>query len=241
MSYTDQSEYDVRVEHGFQGLAAVAAASIATIIVVDVLSFSTCVSVAVERGALVYPYPWQAGGLLPYAEARSAVAAGKRGDPSAPYSLSPASLTYASPGERIVLPSPNGSSLSFEARRYGRVIAGCFRNRSAIASFVSTDLYPVAVVAAGERWPDNSLRPALEDQLAVGAIVAALSGSRSPEADAAVAVFRGLGTELLSALMTCSSGRELAEQGFARDIEVAAELDSCKLVPVLTGEYFSAA
>lgn len=178
MSFTDQSQYDLRVEFGTQGLRALAAGSISTVIVADVLSFSTCVAVAVERGALIYPYPWGADGLQAYALERGATVAGKRGDPSARYSLSPASLTSASAGKSIVLPSPNGSSLSFEARRYGRVVAGCLRNRAAVARSVSADHYPIAVVAAGERWPDGSLRPALEDLLAVGGVVAALAGSR---------------------------------------------------------------
>jgi len=241
MSFADQSEYDLKVEYGIQGLNALAAGSISTVIVVDVLSFSTCVSVAVERGASVYPYPWERHGLQAYAEDRGATVAGNRGDPAVRYSLSPASLTSAAPGERIVLPSPNGSSLAFEARQYGRVIAGCLRNRSTIARFVSANPHPIAIVAAGERWPDDSLRPALEDLLAVGAIVAAASGSRSPEAAAAVAVFEGLRSELLSTLMTCSSGRELIARGFAKDVEIAAELDSCNVVPLLASGHFSAA
>jgi 2-phosphosulfolactate phosphatase len=241
MSFVDQSGYEVRVEHGLRGLQALATVPLGAVVVVDVLSFSTCVSVAVEGGALVYPYPWQRDGLEAYARERSAVVAGDRGDPSARYSLSPASLVGAPPGERIVLPSPNGSSLSFEASGFGTVIAGCLRNRAAVAARVSSDLYPVAVIAAGERWPDGSLRPALEDVVGVGAIVAALAGSRSPEAEAAVAVFEALRSDLSGTLRACSSARELVGRGFAADVEIAAERDRCNAVPVLASGCYGAA
>lgn len=49
----DQAEYDVRLEYGLQGLRALCADPLPTIVIVDVLSFSTSVSVAVERGALL--------------------------------------------------------------------------------------------------------------------------------------------------------------------------------------------
>jgi 2-phosphosulfolactate phosphatase len=83
---------------------------------------------------------------------------------------------------------------------------------------------PIAVVAAGERWPDGSLRPALEDLLGAGAIISQLSGARSAEAQNAAWAFEST-TDLSDALLRCASGVELSERGFAGDLAAAVELD----------------
>lgn len=223
----------VQLEWGHRGLEAMAAGRVQTLIVVDVLSFSTCVSIAVDHGALIFPYRWVDDGQSAYAQAHGAVLAGTRGETSTGYSLSPASMVGACPGERIVLPSPNGSSLSFEAGRHGTVLAGCLRNRRAVAAFAARTAGPVAVVAAGERWPDGSIRFAIEDLIGAGGIIAMLPHRRSPEAEAAAATFERFQPRLIDALRTCASGRELIDRGFAADVAIAAELDVGDAVPVL--------
>ena len=71
--------------------------------------------------------------------------------------------------ERIVLPSPNGSSICFALADSGLTVVGaCLRNRAAVARWLAPQLAAgatVAVVAAGERWPDGSLRPATRGPL----------------------------------------------------------------------------
>ena len=92
---------------------------------------------------------------------------------------------------RLVLPSPNGSAIAAAAP--GVTVAASLRNASAVAEWLSErfrgDVEPVSVIAAGERWPDGSLRPALEDLLGAGAVLSALVArtgvSESPEAAAA--------------------------------------------------------
>jgi 2-phosphosulfolactate phosphatase len=46
------------------------------IIVVDVLSFSTCVDVATSRGAVILPYPWMDSSAVAFADANHAELAG---------------------------------------------------------------------------------------------------------------------------------------------------------------------
>jgi 2-phosphosulfolactate phosphatase len=230
-----QSAYRIRFDWGASGLRACAAGADA-VVIVDVLSFSTAVNVACSRGGEVFPYRWgDDGGAAAFAAERGAVLAGQRGRPG--YSLSPVSLRAIWAGTRLVLPSPNGATLSVAAAGLGpRVYAGCLRNASAVAAAVR-DAGTVAVIAAGERWPDGSLRPAVEDLAGAGAILAELDPARmSPEAAVAVAASR-VGVPLPETV----SGRELVGGGFVLDVVVAAESDVSPVVPVLVdGERYVA-
>jgi 2-phosphosulfolactate phosphatase len=85
----------------------------------------------------------------------------------------------------------------------------------------------MAVIAAGERWSDGSLRPAVEDLWGAGSVIAALAEiaeiaeiadcSLTPEAATAIAAFRA---------------------GFPDDVTIAAEPDTSHCVPVLSSERF---
>jgi 2-phosphosulfolactate phosphatase len=97
------------------------------------------------------------------------------------------------------------------------------------------------VIACGEKWPDGSLRPSLEDLLGAGAILAYVRGGPSPEARAAIAAFRDADGDLLRVLRECASGRELAAKGQGADIEYAARLNVSTMVPVLSDGAFRAA
>lgn len=237
-----QHGYRVRFEWGPVGSAALADGAGTLVVVVDVLSFTTAVSVAVERGTAVHPAPWRdarAEALARDLDARLAV--GRRQvTAQRPWSLSPAALRAAAAPERLVLPSPNGSAIAASAS--GVVVAACLRNATAVARWLGhqDDTSPVTVIAAGERWPDGSLRPALEDLLGAGALIAALPARlRSPEAEAAAALF--LATRSVpDAVRRCASGVELVEAGFAEDVEIAVELDRSAAVPVLRDGAFRA-
>ena len=109
------------------------------------------------------------------------------------FSLAPSSLVDIPVGLRLVLPSPNGSSLAFQAMSTGAiVVAGCLRNALTVARWAQSVGRRITVVPAGERWPDGSLRPAIEDLLGAGAILTQLNGHRSPEANLAAVAFDAL-------------------------------------------------
>jgi 2-phosphosulfolactate phosphatase len=235
----------VALEWGPVG-AKVLSESCDVLVVVDVLSFSTSVTVAVERGARVWPHT---GGENAGALAREigAVLAGNRGSHEGP-TLSPASLLGIRPDSRLVLPSPNGSAIAYAAVNGGvtaidggvTVVVGCLRNARAVGRWLR-DYDRIGVVPAGERWGDGSLRPAYEDLVGAGAVIdqiAAhdLSVSLSPEAEAAAVAFRSL-----RPLEECPSGRELVERGFAEDVRIASEVDVSSVVPRLTEGRFVAA
>ena len=233
-----QLPFTVRFEWGHDGAMAVApGAELA--VVVDVLCFTTCVSVAMDRGAEVFPHAWKDGRAADFAARKYAVLAGRRGGNG--LSLSPASLRSAPSLDRLVLPSPNGSALAHAlAGMVPRVAAVCLRNARATAEWTARNLPPaavVAVIAAGEKWPDGGLRPALEDQLGAGAFLAALPEHRragfSPEARWAMDAFTAAEPRLGDALLECSSGRELVFGGYQEDVEIAAELNGSAAVALL--------
>jgi 2-phosphosulfolactate phosphatase len=232
-TFTSQDRFDVRCEWGLR--AVVALEGCRTFIVVDVLSFSTCVAVAAARGVEVAPCRTRDPEATELAERLGATLAGARGRG---YSLSPASLREAPPGMVLVLPSPNGATVSIEASARGHVLAGCLRNRAAVARRAVALGGPFGIVPAGERWPDGSLRPSYEDVLGAGAIAAALPGSRSPEVEAACAAFEAARDRLRKSLLSCSSGRELVDLGFPADVHMAAELDVETVVPELRNGRF---
>jgi 2-phosphosulfolactate phosphatase len=249
MNYLAQGPYGVRFEWGLAGARALAQSS-SCVVVVDVLSFTTSVTVAVEAGMQVYPYAWGDQTASDFARQNQArLAVGRRAvSADTPWSLSPASLRRAPFTPRLVLPSPNGSAICAAASGNGTpVIAACLRNADTVGAYLSERGYgtpkrPVAVIAAGERWPDGSLRPALEDLLGAGAVIAAIrrygQPLLSPEAEAAQASFAATASSA-AAVTNSASGTELTGNGFGEDVAIAVEINSCPLVPVLTGRAFT--
>lgn len=232
-----QAEFDTRCEWGEQGVAQLAPGSDA-VIVVDVLSFSTSVEMAVSRGATIFPYRGPADGVATYAGSVEAEWA-DRSRSSGRHSLSPHSMLQIKAGTRLVLPSPNGSTLSLAAAPVP-VLAGCLRNAQAVARAACHFGPRIAVIPAGERWRgEGTLRPSLEDWLGAGAIISTLSGSLSPEARSAAASFSALAAELASTLEECASGKELIERGFAEDVALAAALNVSEAVPLLVEGAFT--
>lgn len=239
-----QTAYSRRFDWGPTGARALVADARPgdVAVVVDVLSFTTTLTLAVERGIEVYPYPWATADAPAYAAQRAAVLArGRReGLASGAISLSPASFDDVEGVERVVLPSPNGSTIAFALADAGvRVVGASLRNATAVGRRLAGVEGRVSVVAAGERWPDGSLRPAAEDLWGAGAVLAALGpDGAGPEALLAVAAYDAVRGDLTAALHDCASGRELGSAGFGSDVDLAAEGDVSGVVPVLRGEAF---
>jgi len=206
-------QVDFRVRFGWGAHDTVRLAPLSDlVVVVDVLRFTTAVTVAVERGAIVYPYRWRDDRALELAARVGA-------------------------GDRLVLPSPNGATLSLAAAEHGaEVVAASLRTASAVGQSPLAAAGVVSVVAAGERWPDGGLRPCFEDLVGAGAVLSRLPiNDLSPEARAAVGAFDAAQASLADRLAECGSGRELIAKGYAADVAMAAELDCSAVCPVLRG------
>ncbi|MFK3982755.1 2-phosphosulfolactate phosphatase [Micromonospora sp. NPDC050397] len=220
------------------------------LVVIDVLSFTTSVEVAVSRGTRVHPFPWGAQ-AAEYARRLGAVAAVGRGavTDQHPWSLSPAALRTAPVVPDLVLPSPNGSTISAAASASGvPVVAACLRNAPAVGRWLIDQGYgtserPIGVIAAGERWPDGTIRPCVEDQLGAAVVLdvlATVPGGLSVEAAVALAALSSV-PDLPAAVRGCVSGRELIYRGFGADVEIAAQVGVSQVVPLLSDGVFASA
>lgn len=278
----------VELGRGIEG-AAHLGATCGAVVVVDVLRFTTAVTVAVARGASVSPVAWdgwtagaapartrsgtgapvaswrkpgtgapvptwadRAGAAL--AAAHGAVLAGAREDGGV--SLSPAGLARVGPGDRIVLPSPNGAACALAAAACGgAVVAASLRNATAAGAWAAGHAQSRAggagpvrlgVVAAGEATAAGGRRVAWEDDLGAGAVLASLvtaGWDPGPGTWPAVGEWAAVPDLRVRAerLASCPSGRELVDRGWADDVEMAAEHDVCVVVPVLRHGAFVAA
>jgi 2-phosphosulfolactate phosphatase len=244
-----QTQYQVRFDWGIEGAAAIAEDA-DVVIVVDVLSFSTTVDLAVSRGAKVLPAD---PSEVDAAAARSgATVAARRGEPG--LTLSPASVTEqaVSRGARVVLPSPNGSRVvAALAGGSASVVVASLRNRRAVAQWALAqqgdkgDRFFIAIIGAGEQRADGSTRFAVEDLLGAGAVIDALADVGldycSPESAAASAAFTGLRNATGHLIGASASGRELAGEGYRGDIDLAIDIDASSTVPILGADGFIAA
>jgi 2-phosphosulfolactate phosphatase len=238
-----QARYGVRFDWGPAGAARVGGRE-GVLVVVDVLSFTTAVGVAVERGSAVYPAASRDAEAAELSRDVGGVLAVDRREVTErhPWSLSPAALRAAPVASRLVLPSPNGAAIAAAAAQPA-VVAASLRNAGAVAAWLRRrgEAEPITVIAAGERWPDGSLRPALEDLLGAGAVLAASAAQgASPEAAEARAAYQST-RFVVDAIRECASGVELANAGFAEDVDVAVEVDASDVVPVLRDGAFQRA
>ncbi|HWO59274.1 MAG TPA: 2-phosphosulfolactate phosphatase [Umezawaea sp.] len=232
-----QEGFGLRLEWGGEGVTALGGLC-AVLVVVDVLSFTTSVDVAVGRGAAVKPVRW-----LDRASAAPTT------NPA--WTLRPSSLDTVPAGELLELSSPNGATLCDLASGTGAaVLAGCLRNADAVAlaALEIAEGRPIGVIPAGERWGIDintnkaeqffgPLRPCVEDFMGAGAILSALLEHApvraSVEARVAADAYRGTGARVAEVVAECVSGRELIGAGHAGDVEVATRVNVSKAAPRL--------
>lgn len=228
--YYNQEKFDTRFEWGLQGVLKLSEISDITVII-DILSFTTCVEIATNKGAEILPYQYNDfSNLKNYALENNAIIAEKRSKNT--LSLSPNSLLNIEKNTKLILPSPNGSTLSLSSKsKY--TFACCLRNYQAVAEYINKIGGKVAIIASGEKWEDNSLRPAIEDLLGAGALISKLKGSLSPESEIAKSVFESNTNKVSDLIKESISGQELIEKGYPEDVELATELNISNCVPLL--------
>ena len=231
----------IRCEWAREGIEALRP-QVSVFVIVDVLSFSTAVDIAVGRGALIHPFPLgDHEAAKAEADKVGAMVAAPKRAAGGQFSLSPASLRELNPGDRLLLPSPNGSRLSL-AGGETPVLAGCLRNARAVAA-KARELAgggDIGLIPAGERWPGDTLRPAIEDLIGAGAIIDALAGEMTSEARVARDAWRSAQPDLDAIVRHCLSGLELIDRGFEIDVDLALQCEVSAAAPMLRGGVYCA-
>jgi len=220
-----QQPYRCRLYWGPRGAHQAAAAG-DLLVVVDTLSFSSAVATAVQHGGIVYPCSPSEDVAALAQHVGGVAAVGRRDVPArGRFSLSPLTFVDLVPGTRVVLASPNGGLCSHSARGAAAVLAGALLNAKAVAAaaeqLLATTDRCLSIVACGERClaPDDgdTLRMAIEDYLAAGAILAHLSHPKSPEAVVCEGGFRHVQRDITELLWECEGGLELRGKGVGAD------------------------
>jgi 2-phosphosulfolactate phosphatase len=135
-------------------------------------------------------------------------------------------------GRRLVLVTTNGTRALVRADGGVALFAAALVNAGAVARALLP--YPaVLLVAAGSEG-----RPALEDLLGAGAVLHALTEhgvelAADRMATLALDLFRSFAPCLPEVLAATRHGQRLIRAGYAADVELAARLDSCPVVPTL--------
>ncbi|MBK8552429.1 MAG: 2-phosphosulfolactate phosphatase [Ignavibacteria bacterium] len=235
MTY-NQSEFDIRFEWGVRGVEELAPIS-DVVIIVDIFSFSTSVDIALNNGAIVFPFDPDNSTASEYSKSVDGILAEKIRNNSGKFSLSPSSLTNIPENTRLVLPSLNGSALSLLT---GNTLTscGCLRNAKSVAEYAMTIGNKISIIASGEKWEDNTLRPAFEDLLGAGSIISYLKGELSPESKTGLSIFLASKNNLKEELQKCISGKELIAANFENDVELASDFNVSSCVPgMVNGAY----
>ncbi|TDW29745.1 2-phosphosulfolactate phosphatase [Cryobacterium psychrophilum] len=142
-----------------------------------------------------------------------------------------------------VLPEADAAAPVVPAASDTQVITAGFGNRTAVAEWIVArqsekgDRFGVAVIAAGGLRADGTVRFAVEDLLASGAVIDALIGLGidhcSPEAAAASAAFVGLKQAARHLVSASESGQALVALGRDAEVRLAARLDNSHDVAAL--------
>ncbi|MER6526101.1 2-phosphosulfolactate phosphatase [Streptomyces sp. NPDC001508] len=226
------------------------------VVIVDALSFSTTVILAVAHGAAVLPLARAELERTPdlaelEAEHRARLLANDPADRQLGDVLT--DVGKIQPGDRVIVPSQNGGTICSAITDAPAAAIGSFRNRTATAEWGARLLAAgtvgrLTLVAAGSSWSQmgsrNALRPCIEDGVAAGAVAAALRDSGlglSVEASAMAAAFDDVHSnhDIATWLRDTVTGRWLKSlDGPPDDVIDAGRLDASPVVPSLAPDGF---
>jgi 2-phosphosulfolactate phosphatase len=206
-------------------------------VVVDVLRATTTIVVALEAGAaevIAVAGVEEARGVE-RARPGALLAGERRGVPPPGFVLgnSPREYTPGRVGGRtVVLSTTNGTRALGMLGGARATYVGALRNAAALVERLRDEAVDVTLIAAGRA---EGQRVGLDDVFVLGLIadrLAGAGGSLDDGAQIALHLYRGLGGDARAAFAASAHGRFLISAGFAADLDLCAEADAARVVPV---------
>ncbi|MFH0927494.1 MAG: 2-phosphosulfolactate phosphatase [Candidatus Micrarchaeota archaeon] len=234
----------VFLDWGAEGMeAAVARGDI--IALIDVLRFTSAAVTAVNSDFTVFPARNDQHAKALALECNACLNGEGLG------ALSPGSFIRKKPC-RVVLPSPHGATLCFNAVHAKGLFIASFLNLSAVSKTLqaaiefsgqSISIIPSGEIRSSEMDPIPDFEHRLgtgnkifcfEDYICAGAISHALRAKKTDALLRAEKEFLLHSKNLENSLLSCASGKYLVDCGFAADVKFCSQLDRFSVVPVVS-------
>lgn len=212
-----------------------------TVVVIDVLRSSTSICTMLRAGAKgVIPTggPGEAGELWGKLGQENTVLAGERESTKIEnFQLGNSPLEFtreAVSGKNVILCTTNGTGVFARVAKAGYIISGALVNVSEVAAAVAQAGNDAVIVCAGHEGGFS-----IEDTLCGGMVIDLLKSVHHCEvqlndpASLALLLYEANRSHLKEAIARGEHGRGLTEKGFGRDVEIAAEVDSRPVLPVM--------
>lgn len=208
-------------------------------VIIDVLRASTTIITAITNGCRwVYPVASISNALR---QKRSLhhlnplLAGERKGEKIRGFDLGNSPGEFLKPivsHRPIIITTTNGTKAIVSARTARLVMIGAFVNLTAVANLLQ-NFIEVILICSGQ---DKKI--ACEDIVAAGAIIDRLLNLHkelilTDSAQIAHLTYLQAANDLVCFLKKCEHGRGLIELGFEHDIELAGQIDTSSVVPVL--------
>ncbi len=217
------------------------------IIIVDVLSFSTSVAIAVKNSAFIFPALSNEDAVNIKDQFNTEISVKRNEVPSkGNFSLSPATYYEIEPETKIALLSPNGATCTKQVDNSQSVFCGALVNCSTVAEAAFNEAVKqnsnITVIACGERLKGTDdiykIRMAVEDYLGAGAILSKIPLPKTAESIVCENAYGKLVNHVPDLIWKCESGVELREINFGNDIHIATNLNSIPVAPVYRNGFY---
>jgi len=212
-----------------------------TVVVVDVLRFSTSVCAALMAGAkgiIPTDEPGEAGDMWAKLGSDNAVLAGEMGGvkiENFQLGNSPAEFTADVVANKfVIMTTTNGSPVYSKAQKANLVVTGGLVNISRVAEKVATGDNDLIIVCGGREGGFS-----IEDTICGGMLIHLLATTHRKKmnlndaASLALLLYRSNKQAIRKTIEQGEHGKFLASINFAGDVEMATDIDALPVLPIL--------